>query len=147
MPESKILLRLNSVENLPTLPVVVHQIQRLISSSNATTEQISILIARDQAIAARLVRLVNSAFYGFRTRITSIKQAIVMIGLNTVINLITGVSVVKMFGDSRHGSLFDREKFWLHSFGCAMGARMLGGSSTKDGCFSSIVLWRTSKRT
>jgi putative nucleotidyltransferase with HDIG domain len=120
-----ILLRLEKVENLPTLPVVVQQIQKLMASQSSSMAQIGAVIARDQAITARVIRLINSAFYGLGSRITSIPQAIVLLGLNTVKNLITGVSVVKMFAGSGSASLFDREQFWLHSMACAMGARML----------------------
>jgi putative nucleotidyltransferase with HDIG domain len=120
-----ILLRLEKVENLPTLPIVVEQIQKLMASPNSSMKQIGAVIARDQAITARVIRLINSAFYGLGSRITSIPQAIVLLGLNTVKNLITGVSVVKMFAGSGNASLFDREQFWLHSMACAMGARML----------------------
>lgn len=125
MDKTGILLRLEDVENLPTLPIMVQQIQKLIASPNSSMTQIGALIARDQAITARVVRLVNSAFYGFTTRISSIPQAIMLLGLNTVKNLVTGVSVVKMFGTAGGTELFDRQKFWLHSFSCAMGARML----------------------
>jgi putative nucleotidyltransferase with HDIG domain len=120
-----ILHRLEMVENLPTLPIVVEQIHKLIASPNSSMAQIGAVIARDQAITARVIRLINSAFYGLGSRITSIPQAIVLLGLNTVKNLITGVSVVKMFAGSGGASLFDREQFWLHSMACAMGARML----------------------
>jgi HD-like signal output (HDOD) protein len=120
-----ILLRLEMVENLPTLPIVVQQVQKLMASPNSSMKQIGAIISRDQAIAARVIRLINSAFYGLGSRITSIPQAIVLLGLNTVKNLITGVSVVNMFAGSKSASLFDREQFWLHSMACAMGARML----------------------
>jgi HD-like signal output (HDOD) protein len=128
MENPRILLRLDAVENLPTLPVVAQQIQKLVAGSNSSMAQIAALIAKDQAIAARVIRLANSAFYGFGARITSIQQAIMLMGLNTVKNLVTGVSVIKMFGDSAAASLFDRQRFWLHSFGCAIGARMLAKS-------------------
>ena len=123
-----ILLRLEDIDNLPSLPIIVQQIQKLIASPNSSMAQIGALIARDQAITARVVRLVNSAFYGFSTRISSIPQAIMLLGLNTVKNLVTAVSVVKMFAAEGNTELFDRQKYWLHSFSCAMGARMLAKS-------------------
>jgi HD-like signal output (HDOD) protein len=125
MDKTGILLRLEDIENLPSLPIMVQQIQKLIASPNSSMAQIGALIARDQAITARVVRLVNSAFYGFSTRISSIPQAIMLLGLNTIKNLVTGVSVVRMFSPEGNTELFDRQKFWLHSFSCAMGARML----------------------
>lgn len=128
MDKESMLAKLDGIENLPTLPVMVQQIQKLINSPNSSMNQIGALISKDQAIAARVVRLVNSAFYGLGRKVASIPQAIVVLGLNTVKNLVTGVSVIKMFESADKESLFNRDMFWLHSFGSAMGARLLAKS-------------------
>jgi len=132
MDKSQVLEKLELIENLPTLPVIVQQIQKLIESPNSNMSQIATIITRDQSIAARVVRLVNSAFYGIGKKISSIQQAIMLLGLNTVKNLVIGVSVVKTFEESNNASLFDRQKFWLHSFGCATGARLLAKNLNLD---------------
>ena len=132
MDKTEILKKLDMVENLPTLPVIVHQIQKLIENPNSNMSQIALIITRDQSIAARIVRLVNSAFYGLGNKISSIQQAIKLLGLNTVKNLVIGVSVVKTFEGVGNASLFDREKFWLHSFGCATGARLIARKLNRD---------------
>ena len=121
MDKTDVLKKLDLVENLPTLPVIVRQIQKLIENPNSNMSQIALIITRDQSIAARVVRLVNSAFYGLGNKISSIQQAIMLLGLNTVKNLVIGVSVVKTFEGAHSASIFDREKFWLHSFACATG--------------------------
>jgi HD-like signal output (HDOD) protein len=126
MDRATFLIRLENVENLPTLPVIVQQIQKLIANPNSNMAQIAAIIAKDQAIAARVVRLINSAFYGMSGKVASIQQAIVLLGLNTVKNLVVGVSVVKMFEDAGTASIFDRQKFWMHTFACALGARAIG---------------------
>lgn len=125
MDKETMLAKLDGIENLPTLPVMVQQIQKLINSPNSSMNQIGALISKDQAIAARVVRLVNSAFYGLGRKVSSIPQAIVVLGLNTVKNLVTGVSVIRMFETTDKASIFNRDMFWLHSLGCAMGARLL----------------------
>lgn len=136
MDKEAMLAKLDEIENLPTLPAMVQQIQKLINSPNSSMNQIGALISKDQAIAARVVRLVNSAFYGLGRKVSSIPQAIVVLGLNTVKNLVTGVSVIKMFETADKVSLFNRDAFWMHSFGCAMGARLiaknLGRSEPED---------------
>lgn len=123
MNEQSILQQLDLIEKLPTLPVVVNQLNQLIASNRSSMAQIAAVIARDQAIASRVIRLVNSAFYGLQGRVTSIQQAITLLGLNTVKNLVTGVAVVKTFEDSGKTSLFDRQKFWMHTFACAVLSR------------------------
>jgi HD-like signal output (HDOD) protein len=126
MEKGMLLCELEKIENLPTLPIIVQQIQKLIASPNSNMAQIAAIITKDQAIAARVIRLINSAFYGMGGKITSIRQAIVLLGLNTVKNLVLGVSVVKIFEDSAGGaSMFDRQKFWMHTFACALGAKMI----------------------
>lgn len=126
MNRSEFLARLEKVENLPTLPAIVRQLQTLIDNPHSNMAQIAAVITKDQAIAARVVRLINSAFYGMGGKVTSIQHAIVLLGLNTVKNLVTGVSVVKAFKFPSNASPFDRDKFWLHTFACALGARAVG---------------------
>jgi HD-like signal output (HDOD) protein len=132
MNNIRVLEKLSLIENLPTLPIIVQQIQKLIADPNSNMANIAMIITRDQAIAARVVRLVNSAFYGMKNRISSIQQAIMLLGLNTVKNLVIGVSVVKTFEDRQSEALFDREKFWLHSFACAAGARLIAIKMNMD---------------
>jgi putative nucleotidyltransferase with HDIG domain len=125
MHKSLAFSKLQLIENLPTLPVIVQQVQKLIDNPNSNMSQIATIITRDQAIAARVVRLINSAYYGFGGKISSIQQAIMLLGLNTVKNLVIGVSVVKSFAETGEASIFDRQKFWLHSFACATCARQM----------------------
>lgn len=125
MEKNAIIDTLESIENLPTLPVIIQQIQKLITNPRSNMNQIATVISKDQAIASRVIRLVNSAFYGLRRRISSIQQAIVILGLNTVKNLTIGVSVIKTFNDQTQRSFFDREQFWLHSFCCASCAKLI----------------------
>ncbi|MFH0919281.1 MAG: HDOD domain-containing protein [Fibrobacterota bacterium] len=131
MTSPDLLLRLDEIDNLPTLPVVVRQIQKLIANPHSSMAQIAQVISRDQAITSRVIRLVNSAYYGLGGRVSSIQQAIVILGLNTVKNLVLGVSIVKTF--ERHGSasLFDREELWKHSFAVALGAKMMAQKAKK----------------
>ncbi len=125
MQRSKIVSRLERIENLPSLPIIVHQIQQLMANRDANMKQIALVIAKDQAIASRVIRLVNSAFYGLRERVGSIQHAIVVLGLNTIRNIVTGTAIVKTFQDAQWGSTFDMNRFWLHSIGSAMGCRLL----------------------
>lgn len=120
MSELPVLQQLDLIDKLPTLPVVVNQINQLIAGNRSSMAQIAAVIARDQAIASRVIRLVNSAFYGLQGRVSSIQQAITLLGLNTVKNLVTGVAVVKAFDNPGNPSIFDRKEFWMHTFACAV---------------------------
>ena len=66
--------------------------------------------------------MVNSAYYGQRSKVSSIKQAIIVLGLTAVHNLMLGLSVIKMFpGNNRKE--FNHQAFWEHTLGCALIAR------------------------
>ncbi len=137
MSNESILEKLELIEKLPTLPVVVNQITQLIQSNRSNMAQIAAVIARDQAIASRVIRLVNSAYYGLKTRITSIQQAITLLGLNAVKNIVIGVAIVKTFKEETgSASMFDRQKFWLSTFFCALLsksiAQHIGSTNTED---------------
>ena len=90
--------------------------------------QIAEVIAKDQALASRTIRLVNSAFYGMCERVTSISHAIVVLGLNTLNNIMIGLSVIRLFKNSKI-TQFDPEQFWEHCFGTALIAKALSENS------------------
>lgn len=142
MSNDAIQKRLGTIENLPTLPIVLRQVQRIMDSPNSNMNQIAAVVAKDQALASKTIRLVNSAYYGLRTRIPSICQAIVILGLNTLYNLMLGLSVVKTFDTSRLLG-FDPQKFWEHCFGTALLSKKLAektGYSDPEECFIAGLL-------
>jgi HD-like signal output (HDOD) protein len=123
MDKNEVFQILNTVESLPTLPIVAQQVLKLIASPISSMKQIALVITKDQAIAARVIKLTNSAFYGLRNRIGSIQQAIVILGLNTVKNLVLGCAIVNTFSENARITIFDRELFWMHAFSTALGSK------------------------
>jgi HD-like signal output (HDOD) protein len=110
---------LGSVKDLPTLPMVLRQVSALIESNETDMKKIADVIMTDTALTVRIIRLVNSAFYGLRNRVTSITQAVVIIGLRAVYNLMLGLSVIKLFKNGK-STQFDPHQLWRHSFGCGL---------------------------
>jgi putative nucleotidyltransferase with HDIG domain len=88
-------------------------------------QKISRVISEDQAIAAKVLRIVNSAFYGFPKRIASLQRAVVILGLNEIKSLVLASSVLQMFGRFTTDHGLDMEKLWEHSIGCAVASRVL----------------------
>jgi HD-like signal output (HDOD) protein len=111
--------RLSGIEGLPTLPIVLQQIQRVINHPGSNMAQIAAVVGKDQSLTSRVIRLVNSAWYTRTTRVASIQQAIVTLGLKTLNNLMIGLSVVNAF-DSTKILGYDPQKFWEHTFGTAI---------------------------
>ncbi|MBE9545860.1 MAG: HDOD domain-containing protein [Proteobacteria bacterium] len=116
---------ISSIEKLPTLPTIYVKISHLIEASDSTIKIISNTISEDQAIAVMVLKLVNSAFYGFSQTIGSLQRAIVILGLNEIKNLVLTTSILKTIKLFKSGHIFDLQEFWKHSIGCAVSARVL----------------------
>lgn len=116
---------LGSLDKLPTLPVIYTKLLHLLPSPDTTIHVISNIIAEDQVIAAKVLRFVNSAFYGFPQRIGSLQRAIVILGFNAIKNLVLATSVWDLFQKIQADHPFNKESFWKHSVGCAVASRVL----------------------
>ncbi|VAX14918.1 hypothetical protein MNBD_NITROSPINAE01-568 [hydrothermal vent metagenome] len=83
-------------------------------------------ISMDPLLTAKLLRLVNSAFYGPNRAISSLNRAVIMLGFNTVKNMALSIAVVSSIGIKDDFKWFTNEEFWQHNLGCAIAARMMG---------------------
>lgn len=112
-------------KNLPALPQVTTKLLEVFDDSKSQAKDVGKIIEGDQSLASQILKQVNSPFYGFAGRISSLKHAVVIMGFNAVKNLAMGFSIAKM---SRNGtvSVLDMEKFWEHSLGVGVGARAIG---------------------
>ncbi len=109
---------LREIKNLPTLPGIVNKLSRMAEDPETTTEQMGRVIARDHILAVKLLKLVNSAFYGFPQRISSIDSAIILLGFNVIKGLIISASIFEFMEEQ------DVE-LWEHSLGCAVVASVV----------------------
>ncbi len=107
---------------LPALPQVVVDIQALINSADANVKNISGLIMTDPGLTAQILKIVNSAFYGFRREITDIAFAVAYIGFNEIYNIVLTFSVVDTLIVEEISEL---DSFWEHSLYCARCAKFL----------------------
>jgi len=109
---------------VPTLPAIVARALEILNQPNANAEQAAKLIGQDLALSAKVLRLANSAFYGIPRTISSVDQAIVILGFQTVRSLVMSASVMKILGRGGRGSV-DRRGVWRHSVATALAARLL----------------------
>jgi len=112
---------LNQVEDIPTLPHIVIKLFNKIHEPEPNTEELADLIMTDQVLTTRMIRMVNSAFWGLNREVTSVKEAIIFLGLREITNLIYSVSLANTF--EHDTPLLKRVRFWEHSFGCALISR------------------------
>ena len=114
-----------SIIALPTLPAVITQLIGIIDNPKTSARNVAQLISTDQALTAKILKLANSAFYGFPREIATVNHAVVVLGFETVKNLALSVSVLERFSGHGESSGFDRQKFWEHSIGCGVAAKLL----------------------
>ncbi len=130
---------LENVSTIPTLSMVIEKISRLLSNPQTSAEEIGKAITTDQALAAKVLKLVNSAFYGFPGRISTITHAVVILGFATVKNVVLTASIFDAFSKKTPISAsFDLKKFWLHSIACGAASQCLAkhiGYGEKEECF------------
>lgn len=117
------------IENLPPLPIVIQRIMSVTGSDDTSTTDIANVLSEDPAIAAKVLRVANSSFYGMARNITQVSRAVAMLGVVAVRNIALGVAVrdslIKMaIGDVDHAAI------WRHSIAvgsaCEMVARHIG---------------------
>ena len=125
MEQSRLEKILNNIKDIPTLPQVFVKLTELVNDPRSSAKDLGRVVSIDQSQTARLLKLVNSSFYGFPRKVASVTEAIALIGFNAVKNLCLSISIFDLFADSNGASGFNREKFWQHSIGCAVGGKVL----------------------
>jgi putative nucleotidyltransferase with HDIG domain len=117
-----------SIINLPTLPMIISRMIELVDNPKTSAGSLARLISTDQALTARILKLANSAYYGFPREISTVNMAIVVLGFNTVKDMGLSLSVFDMFKDAETAGAFDTTQFWEHSVGCGIAARAVARS-------------------
>lgn len=114
----------DNIESIPTLPHVVLRIMEAIDNPKTSAKDINEIILTDPAITAKVLRLVNSAFYGFPRKIANVTQAVVILGFSTVRNLVLTASIFDIFNHKGHVVL-DRVGLWQHCTATAIISRLI----------------------
>lgn len=109
------------LDDLPPLPAVVVQVMETVNKPGASASDLNRLISMDQALSAKVLRLVNSAHYGFPSKVTTITHAIVILGFSEITHLATTLGVAAQFKPTGPHYL-DRREFWAHSVSTAVAA-------------------------
>ncbi|MFQ5499158.1 MAG: HDOD domain-containing protein [Candidatus Zixiibacteriota bacterium] len=130
--DNKVRQIIANIRNLPTPPIVFHQIQKVMNDPYVSAGQIASILSEDPAMSVKVLKLTNSAFYGLSREVDSVKQAVVIVGLEAIKNLVLSASVLEMF----KGQDIDREfqeEFWRHSLATGFCGRILAKALTGKG--------------
>jgi HD-like signal output (HDOD) protein len=133
---------LDNAEFLPPVPHVMVKVNEFLNDPNCSLEDFESVISQDQVISAKLLRLVNSSFYGFQNNIETVGQAISMVGYKQISDIAVGLSITNMFNESTPLN-FDLEAFRQHSLACGVAARILSmyeGARDTEAYFTAGLL-------
>lgn len=124
MSEITLQMVVADLDRLPALPEVVQDLMNYLQRPEVDVGQVAYRIARDPALAAKLLRVANSSFYGLQRQVATIPDALTVLGLRAARTLIIGAAVVTHF-QTLVVAGYDQRAFWLHSAGTALCARAL----------------------
>ncbi|MBU0992218.1 MAG: HDOD domain-containing protein [Proteobacteria bacterium] len=109
---------------LPSLPIIFTQIVSLMGNSNSSANDFAEVIRMDPPLAARLLKLVNSSFYGLRHRVDTVSSAVSVVGTKALYSLVLSMSVIKTFKDIPE-NFVTLPSFWSHSIACGVIAKRI----------------------
>ncbi len=110
--------KVENINTLPTVPAVLKKLSTVIEKPKITVVEISSFISSDPALTSKVLKMVNSAIYGFPGRIASVSHATMLLGLNVIKGLLLGVSVFELMQKTMNG-------LYEHSLACAIASRVI----------------------
>lgn len=116
----------HKIRDLPSLPEVVTKVTELVQNPNSSAAQLGKIISQDSGLTSRVLRLVNSAYYGFPKQISSIQHAVMILGFTTIRGLVLSSSIFRMFTPKGNDPAnLDYKKFWKHSLLTAIASKRI----------------------
>ncbi len=115
--------KLREISQIPPLPASIERVLSAMRDPSISAQHITEMIYHDVAMSSKILRVVNSSYYGYRGKIVSITHAIVILGFNAVRNLILGLSMYPLL--ERVGHNIDVRPFWLHCIAVASASKVI----------------------
>ncbi len=120
---------LRAIGDLATLPEVTIKIIEIVEDQKSTAHDLHEIIKNDPALSVKVLKVVNSAFYGLPGQVASVDRAIILLGLSAVKNIAIAASIARLFKGKRISQQFRASDLWRHSVAVAVAARALGKCS------------------
>ena len=121
------------VSRLATLPEISVRILSLVEDPDSSAEDLEVLVSSDAVLSARVLKVVNSAFYGMPSEVATIQQAIVMLGFGGLKSIVLAASLAKLFRGGSIDESFNAQDLWSHSAAVGAAAKLLADEIGMDG--------------
>jgi len=145
MDKAEIVKRIYSkIDEIPTLSPMLQKVVSLIQSSNSDAQDVTDVISRDPSLTSKILKVSNSAYYGFSKSVDTLDRAVMVLGFNMISSLAMSVGIIKTLSAGEKTGRFSRERLWIHSLAVGtimkeMGARF-GKKEESDSLFVAGLL-------
>ena len=124
MNKEEVFKKLGTISNLPTLPAIMTKLTEAVRNPNSSAGQIAGIIKDDPSMMARILKVVNSAMYGFAEPVQSLQQALAIMGMNAINNVALSTAVFTTYSGKDKAD-FDPESFWRHCINVGIASNIL----------------------
>ena len=130
---------LRTLDDLPAMPHVVQKAQEIMARPDSNVKELAKVIELEQAIATRVLRLANSAYYGLSGKVSSVQHASVLLGYKSLGELISVAGISNLMSKDLKGYQLDSGDLWRHSIAVAFGSRII--ANRKDTEFGNLAFF------
>ncbi len=131
---------LSSIGDIATLPEVTVKIIEIVEDPKSTARELHTVIKTDPALSAKVLKVVNSAFYGLPGQIASVDRAIILLGMSAVKNIAVAASIARLFKKGKMSDHFSAKDLWRHSVAVGVTARMIHKASGQPAGLEEVFL-------
>ena len=143
MKQVDFIKKLDTINDLPTLPEIALEVNDMLSKEPVDVGKLSATIENDPAMVTRMLRLVNSSFFGLESKISTVSRAIVILGFEIVRSAVVTVSIIKALQPKKKIEVFDITRFWRHAIAVAVISKNLAsmsGITSPEDAFTGGIL-------
>ncbi|MBW2575349.1 MAG: HDOD domain-containing protein [Deltaproteobacteria bacterium] len=116
----------SKIDEIPTLPIVIPKLLTLMESDKSDAADVADVVSRDPALTSKILKVANSAYYGFSKGISSLEKAVPLLGFNMVQSLALSIGVLRSLPAGKKSTHFSQQDLWIHSLAVATVMKELG---------------------
>lgn len=132
LEERNLILIKRYIAKIPALPVTVTKILEICNNPNTSPIDLNRVISVDPVLMGRVLKLINSAYYGLSSQVTSLARAIIMLGINTVKNLALSTAVMESLSPRADSQALNMQGFWRHSLCVGVTSKLIAKARKVD---------------